>query len=415
MTDNLIYAPFEGILPSTIFANLVVAPPYDVLSSKEAKQLAQNNPYSFLHISKAEIDFDDNISPYDEKVYQKAYENYQTLLTNSILHTTGKPCFYIYQIKNETHIQTGLAVSASVKAYIDGRIKRHELTRTIKENDRIKQIKTVGAQTGPALLINKEIPVIKELLKDITSTSNPYLSVKDNNNNIHSLWIIDNEENITLIQNEFQKQNLAYIADGHHRSAAASKLAIENNTTDTARFLAITFFEDEMEILDYNRVVFDLNGLSIDEFLNKLKTNFEVTLATSQKPTKKREFTMYLNQTWYKLNYIGPSIDSDPVSKLDVSILSKLVLDEILDIKDLRNSERIDFIGGIRGHTAVEEMTNAHNGVGFMIYPTSVNELLNVADNNMLMPPKSTWFEPKLVDGIISKSQIDEIYEKKCA
>ena len=170
-----------------------------------------------------------------------------------------------------------------------------------------------------------------------------------------------------------------------------------------------------MEILDYNRVVFDLNGLSIDEFLNKLKTNFEVTLATSQKPTKKREFTMYLNQTWYKLNYIGPSIDSDPVSKLDVSILSKLILDEILEIKDLRNSERIDFIGGIRGHSAVEEMTNAHNGVGFMIYPTSVNELLNVADNNMLMPPKSTWFEPKLVDGIISKSQIDEIYEKKCA
>ncbi len=415
MTDNLIYAPFEGILPSTIFANLVVAPPYDVLSSKEAKQLAQNNPYSFLHISKAEIDFDDNTSPYDEKVYKKAYENYQSLLTNSVLHTTGKPCFYIYQIKNDNHIQTGLAVSASVKAYLDGRIKRHELTRTIKENDRIKQIKTVGAQTGPALLINKEIPTIKKLLKEITSTSNPYLSIKDNNNNTHSLWIIDNNENITLIQNEFQKQNLAYIADGHHRSAAASKLAIENNTTDTARFLAITFFEDEMEILDYNRVVFDLNGLSQDKFIEKLKNNFKITKTSNPKPTKNKEFTMYLNHTWYKLNYIGTPLGADPVSKLDVSILSTKVLDEILDIKDLRNSERIDFIGGIRGHTAIEEMTNAHNGVGFMIYPTSVNELLSVADNNMLMPPKSTWFEPKLVDGLISKSQTEEIKIKKCA
>ena len=415
MTDNIIYAPFEGILPSNIFANLVVAPPYDVLSSKEAKQMAQDNPYSFLHISKAEIDFDDNTSPYDEKVYQKASENYQTLLANSVLHTTGKPCFYIYQIKNENHIQTGLAVSASVKAYLEGRIKRHELTRTQKENDRIKQIKTVGAQTGPALLINKEIPSIKNLLKNITTTKAPYISVVDSNQNTHSLWIVDAPQDIELIKNEFSKQNTSYIADGHHRSAAASKIAIENNTTDSARFLAVAFFEDEMEILDYNRVVFDLNGLTNEEFINKLKENFEITPTHIKKPSQKKEFTMYLNHTWYKLNYIGQQTSTDPVSSLDVSILSTTVLDKILNIKDLRNSERIDFIGGIRGAKAVEEMTDLNNGVGFMLYPTSVKELLSVADNNMLMPPKSTWFEPKLVDGIISKPSNEEYSSQKCA
>ena len=415
MINDFIYEPFEGILPTPILANLVVAPPYDVLSSNEARKIAKNNPYSFLHISKAEIDFDDNISQYDDKVYLKAGENFRNLLTNSVLHLSSKPCFYIYQISSNTHTQTGLVVSSSVKAYNEWRIKRHELTRPIKENDRIKQIKTVGAQTGPALLINKPINSIKELLQNIITTKNKYLEVTDANGFNHTIWIIDNDNDINLIKNEFAQQNKAYIADGHHRSAAASCIAKEENTEQTSRFLAVTFFEDEMKIMDYNRVVFDLNGLSADEFLIKLKNNFDISITTIQKPTKKQEFTMYLNKTWYKLNYKGAPIGIDAVSKLDVSILSQKILNEILDIKDLRNSDRIDFIGGIRGYKAVEELTNIHSGVGFMLYPTSVEELLEVADNNMLMPPKSTWFEPKLLDGLVSLAPNTVCLKKKCA
>ncbi len=415
MINDFIYEPFEGILPTPILANLVVAPPYDVLSSSEAKNIAKNNPYSFLHISKAEIDFNDNTNQYDEKVYLKAGENFRNLLTNSVLHLSSKPCFYIYQISSKEHTQTGLVVSASVKAYQEGRIKRHELTRPIKENDRVKQIKTVGAQTGPALLINKPINSIKQLLQNITKTKTPYLSVTDDKGYNHLLWIIDNDDDINLIKNEFKNQNQAYIADGHHRSSAASIIAKEENNEDTARFLAVTFFEDEMKIMDYNRVVFDLNGLTKDAFIKQLRINFEVAETSNKHPSKNNEFTMYLDKQWYKLTYKGAPLGNDPVSKLDVSILSIKILDEILNIKDLRNSERIDFIGGIRGSSAIEEMTDKHSGVGFMLYPTSVAELLSVADQNMLMPPKSTWFEPKLLDGLVSLAPNTMCLKKKCA
>ena len=415
MTNDMIYAPFEGIIPNSIYANLVASPPYDVLSSLEAKNIAKNNPYSFLHISKAEIDFEDNTSPYEEKVYQKAGQNFRNLLTNSILHLTPKPCYYIYQMKSKTHTQTGLVVSASVKAYLSGRIKRHELTRPIKEDDRVKQIKTVGAQTGPALLINKEIKTIKDLLHKITTTKEKTFEVTDANNVIHSIWIVDNKQDIELISNEFNKQNIAYIADGHHRSAAASRIAKETNTENEARFLAVTFFADEMKIMDYNRVVFDLNGLSSKEFIKLVEKNFEISPTKTPTPSRKQEFTMYLDKKWYKLNYKGAPIGEDAVSKLDVSILSTKILDEILDIKDLRNSDRIDFVGGIRGHKEIEKLTNKHSGVGFMLYPTSVEELILVADQNMLMPPKSTWFEPKLLDGLISKESEVKKNIKKCA
>lgn len=415
MTDDMIYAPFEGIIPNSIYASLVASPPYDVLSSNEAKALAKNNPYSFLHISKAEIDFENNTSPYEEKVYQKAGANFRNLLTNSILHLTAKPCYYIYQMKSKNHVQTGIAVAASVKAYLEGKIKRHELTRPIKEDDRVKQIKTVGAQTGPALLINKEIKSIKELLKNITTTKQKVFEVTDANNITHSIWIIDNKKDIDLISTEFNKQGTAYIADGHHRSSAASRIAKETNTEDSARFLAVTFFADEMKIMDYNRVVFDLNNLKVDEFINLVSKNFKVSTTTQKTPKQKGEFTMYLDHKWYKIEYTGSSLGDDPVSNLDVSILSVKILDEILNIKDLRNSDRIDFIGGIRGYKEIETITNQYSGVGFMLYPTSVEELISVADKNMLMPPKSTWFEPKLLDGLISKESNVKKKLKKCA
>ncbi len=402
--NNVIYAPFIGVVPTASYAAEVAAPPYDVLSSEEAKIKAQHKPYSFLHISKAEIDFDGEVSPYEERVYQKAAENFKNLLEQGILYKTNKPCFFVYQMTMGNHVQTGLVVAASVKAYNEGRIKRHELTRVAKENDRVKQIRTVGAQTGPALLINKNLPEIKELLHKITTTRNYAFSVVGDHDVRHSLWIVDDDNEINQIVWAFSAQNEAYIADGHHRSAAAARLANEDGTTDSARFLAVAYFEDEMKIWDYNRVVFDLNGNSTEEFLQKLGRNFRLSPIAMSKPTRKGLFTMYLNKQWYNLEYIGAPMPDDPVSQLDVSLLSEKVLKELLAIEDLRNDERIDFIGGIRGAEEIQKVVDAHAGsVGFMVYPTSVAELIAVADKKMLMPPKSTWFEPKLADGIVSK------------
>ena len=402
--DDAIYVPFIGIVPTAQYAGQVAAPPYDVLSSKEAKVKAFGKPYSFLHVSKAEIDFEGDVSPYEERVYLKAAENFTNMLKKGVLYKTQKPCFYVYQMIMGDHVQTGLAVAASVKAYVEGRIKRHELTRVAKENDRVKQIRTVGAQTGPALLINKDLPKIKALLKDIVTTRKPVFSVVGDHDVRHSLWIVDNEAEIKQIQEAFAAQNEAYIADGHHRSAAATRLAAEDGTTDTARFLAVAYFEDEMKIWDYNRVVFDLNGRTEEQFLTELKQNFKLTPIAMAKPSKKGTFTMYLGGKWYEMEHIGAPMPSDPVSQLDVSLLSEKVLKNILGIEDLRNSERIDFIGGIRGAAEIQKVVDEHKGsVGFMVYPTAVDELIAVADQKMLMPPKSTWFEPKLADGIVSK------------
>jgi len=402
--DNLIYAPFIGIVPTAQYAGQVAAPPYDVLSSAEAKVKAEGKPYSFLHVSKAEIDFEGDVSPYEERVYLKAAENFNNMLEKGVLYKTNKPCFYVYQMIMGDHVQTGLAVAASVKAYVEGRIKRHELTRVAKENDRVKQIRTVGAQTGPALLINKDLPEIKALLKNIVKTREPAFSVVGDHDVRHSLWIVDDDAEIKQIQDAFGAQNEAYIADGHHRSAAATRLAGEDGTTETARFLAVAYFEDEMKIWDYNRVVFDLNGRTEDQFLNELKENFKLSPIAMAKPSKKGTFTMYLNGQWYEMEHIGAPMPSDPVSQLDVSLLSEKVLKNILGIEDLRNSERIDFIGGIRGAAEIKKVVDEHEGsVGFMVYPTAVDELIAVADQKMLMPPKSTWFEPKLADGVVSK------------
>lgn len=408
MTEN-IYAPFKGIVPMALYAGQVASPPYDVLSSEEAKLKVKGNPYSFLHISKAEIDFDEEISQYDDRVYKKASDNFNVLLENNVLSYSNKPCFYVYQMEMMGRVQTGIAVGASVKAYDEGRIKRHELTRVAKENDRVKQIRAVGAQTGPALLINKDISEVKTFLKKVVENRKPLFSVVGEYNVRHSVWVIGDEEEINFISESFAKQNEAYIADGHHRSAAASRLASEDGNSEKGRFLAVAYFEDEMKIWDYNRVVFDTNGLSFNELIDKIKSaGFEIIACERKKSSYKGQFMLYANHQWYEMNYVGEPIGSDPVSCLDVSILSDKILDNILGIKDLRNSERIDFIGGIRGAEEIERVVDeGYNRVGFMIYPTSVAELLAVADNKMLMPPKSTWFEPKLADGLISL-KIDE-------
>lgn len=404
--DDLIYAPFYGIVPTAETAAEVIAPPYDVLTSAEAKLKAKGKPFSFLHISKAEIDFEDGVSPYDDRVYAKAAENFQRLLNDGVLKKSSRPCFYVYQMIMGSHTQTGLAVAASVAAYNEGRIKRHELTRVAKENDRVKQIRAVGAQTGPALLINKNIPEVKDFLAKVAAERKPLFSAIGDNDVRHTVWEISDRGELNFIATAFAEQDEAYIADGHHRSAAASRLAAENGTSNSERFLAMAFFEDEMRIWDYNRVVFDLNGLSEEQFIAAVNNaGFNVLKAERRKPAHKGQFMMYLNKTWYEMTYIGAPLADDPVSQLDVSVLSEKVLAAILGITDLRNDERIDFIGGIRGAEEIERVVDTAAGrVGFMVYPTAVAELLSVADRRMLMPPKSTWFEPKLADGLISKA-----------
>lgn len=411
--DDLIYAPFEGIVPAPEYAAEVAAPPYDVLSSEEAKARAQGHPFSFLHVSKAEIDFD-GVSPYDDKVYDKAAENFRLLLQRGILRRQSKPCYFVYQMQAGGHTQTGLAVAASVKAYLEGRIKRHELTRIAKENDRVRQIRAVGAQTGPALLFNRPIPAVRALLQKITSHA-PYFSFSGDYGVRHSLWIIDDEADIALISKAFAEQNEAYIADGHHRSAAAARLAQENGSTGTARFLAIAFFADEMKILDYNRFVHDLNGMTAEEFCQKLAGDFELVPSCCQKPARKGQFMLYLGSgKWFEMNYKGAYDDANPVARLDVSLLSDKVLARLLNITDLRNDERIEFVGGIRGAEEVQRLVDARPGsLGILVYPTAIDELIAVADAHLLMPPKSTWFEPKPADGPVSNPADDAAGEIK--
>lgn len=411
-----LFSPIYAIRPVKEKAQDVVAPPYDVLDSDEAREMAKNKPLSFLHISKAEIDLPPDIDVYSEAVYRKAAENFEKLIKQQILIREDKPCFYVYQMKMGNHIQTGLAVGASVNDYDLNRIRKHELTRPVKEDDRVNQIKFVKAQTGPALIAYKQIPEVAEIIKKYTKTE-PLFSVKGINDVIHTVWNIDNDTDIKTISDKFEEQKSVYIADGHHRSAAASriqKMMIKergsNHRGDEPynTFLAVAFPADEMKIWDYNRIVKDLNGLTADDFIKKLKENFVVEPSKNQaKPQKKREFGMYIQGKWYILKPIKELKFNDPVADLDVSVLSDLVLDKILGIKDLRKSDRIDFIGGIRGLGELEKKVNSGEWkVAFALYPTSIDELISVADAQKIMPPKSTWFEPKLADGLLSNPLI---------
>lgn len=407
-----LFNPIYGIIPVKERAQDVVAPPYDVLDSKEAKVLAKGKPFSFLHISKAEIDLPEGTNPYSESVYKKAAENFQKMLEKKVLIMEKKPVFYIYRMQMGNHIQTGLVVGACVDDYDSNRIRKHEFTMPVKEDDRVNQIKYVKAQTGPALIAYKQIPEIGEIIKKYTQKE--YLfSVTGINDVIHTLWKIDNDNDIKTICDKFEEQERVYIADGHHRSAAASRIkkimmqkrgSLHHGNEPYNTFLAVAFPAEEMKIWDYNRVVKDLNGLSETEFLNKVSETFNIKEAEREaKPSRKREFGMYLNKKWYFLSPKTEINTNDPVLSLDVSILSDLILDKILGIKDLRKSDRIDFVGGIRGLKELERRVNSGEmKVAFSLYPTSIDELMSVADEEKVMPPKSTWFEPKLADGLVS-------------
>ena len=409
-----LFSPIYGIRPARGKAQEIIAPPYDVMDSEEAREMAKGKPNSFLHVSKAEIDLPPGTDVHDESVYKKAAENFNKMLEQGLLMREGKPCFYVYRLQMGTHVQTGLMVGACVDDYDAGRIRRHEFTRPVKEDDRVNQIKYVKAQTGPGIIGYKQIPEIDAVIKKTVKNA-PEFSATGQGGVIHTLWVINDDADIRTISEASERQKAVYIADGHHRSAAASRVkkfmveqrgAAHTGTEPYNVYLAAAFPVNEMKIWDYNRVVKDLNGLTPEKFMAEVKKSFDVKEVKGQaKPAARREFGMYLGGKWYLLKPTvkTPAKEEDPVKALDVSVLSDLVLDKVLGIKDLRKSDRVDFVGGIRGLGELEKRVNSGEmAAGFALFATSLDELISVADDNQVMPPKSTWFEPKLADGVVS-------------
>jgi len=402
--------PFRGLRPTTGHAADVAAPPYDVLSADEARAQVAGKPWSFLHISKPEIDLPAETDPYAPEVYAKAAENLSTMLDAGILARDPEACYYAYRLTMPTgageHVQTGLVAAASVADYDTNRIKKHEFTRPDKEDDRVRQIHALNAQTGPVLLAYPPSPAADELLVQ-ASAGAPEADVTAPDGIRHQIWVVRDVNLIEAISSTFDAMSALYIADGHHRSAAASRVAAarRGETEQCADyFLAVIFPHHEMKIMDYNRVVKDLNGLSELDFLTAVGKSFHVEASpTRVQPTAPGEFGLYLNNRWLRLT-INPSlIPTDPVARLDVSLLSDHLLGPILGITDLRRDKRIDFVGGIRGLAELEKRVNSGEmAAAFALHPTQMEDLMAVADNNQVMPPKSTWFEPKLADGLVS-------------
>lgn len=401
--------PFAALRPQPEYAAAVAAPPYDVLSSDEARVRAVGKPYSFLHISKAEIDLPPEIDHYAPEVYAKSAENLKRLLDAGILVREDTPCYYAYRLVMGEHVQTGLIATASVAAYDAGRIRRHEFTRPDKEDDRVRQIEALDAQTGPVLLAHPDSDEAERLVAAATAAT-PIADLTADDDIRHTVWRIDDAAVIERIGVLVEAMPSLYIADGHHRSAAASRVAAARRKMGDASglaeyFLAVLFPARQMRILDYNRVVRDLHGLSPDAFLEAVgKPCAVVPLESAIRPERTGSFGLYLGGRWYRLT-VRPELvpAQDPVRRLDVSVLTEQILGPILNITDLRRDTRIDFVGGIRGLSELERRVDSGEmAAAFALYPTPLAELMAVADAGEIMPPKSTWFEPKLADGLAS-------------
>lgn len=404
--------PFRGVRPLPNLAEKVAAPPYDVLDSNEARIMAKNNPYTFLHINKPEIDLPPDVDLYDPRVYQKGAENLQRFLKEGIIVQDPAPYYYVYQQIMGHHQQVGVVACASVEEYEKDLIKKHEFTRPDKEDDRVRHIDAQNAQVGPVFLTYPAQDEIDAIVASVIKQKPVYDFTADDGVQ-HTLWVVDNPETIDQLRNAFAKLPALYVADGHHRSAAAMRIkqmrqkANPNHTGEEEYnfFLSVIFPHNQMQILDYNRVVKDLNGLSGSEFLEKVAQKFEITpMGENQryKPERTHTFGMYFGDKWYKLEAKPGTFDeNDPVKRLDVSILQENLLKPILGIEDPRKDKRIDFIGGIRGLAALEKRVKEGWAVAFAMYPTSIEELMAIADAGKVMPPKSTWFEPKLRTGLV--------------
>ena len=403
-------APFRAVRPKSELAAQVAAPPYDVVSLKEARDLAEGNPHCFLRIGRAELELEDGVDPYSPEVYQKGADNLQKLIGDGVLVQEGQPLLGVYRQKWGQHEQTGIVALASVDEYDRGIIKKHEYTRPVKEADRVKIVETHESQSGPVLLFFRQTANIDQWLKDVTSTK-PDVHFVANDTVEHTVWSVRDDSAIQQVIKEFQDLPSLYIADGHHRSAAASRVRASRGYTGALPsgsheegFLSVIFPHDQLQILPYNRVVRDLNGLTPKGLLEKLAEHFELQETAQPGEAPAAGFDMYLEGQWHRATpKQNPSLNSqqDPVRALAVSELTERVLDPLLGIKDQRTDSRIDFIGGIRGTQQLVSLVDSGDwAVAFWLYPTTVDELMAVADADRVMPPKSTWFEPKLRDGL---------------
>ncbi|MBQ3666376.1 MAG: DUF1015 domain-containing protein [Lachnospiraceae bacterium] len=400
---------FECIRPTKELASEVAALPYDVYNREEACEAVKGKKYSFLRIDRAETQFGSDVDTYDDRVYAKAKELLEQMKSKGIYIKSDKKCYYIYELTMNGRVQTGIVACASIDDYVNNVIKKHENTREEKELDRIRHVDTCNAQTGPIFLAYRRNEVIKNVIDKVKNTQ-PIFSFVSEDGIRHAGYVIDDENDIQTIEDEFAKIDEIYIADGHHRAASAVKVGLKrrkenpayNGTEEFNFFLSVLFQEQELMIMPYNRVVRDLNGLSESEFLEKLGENFEVSKHGKEalEPSKKAEVTMYLGGEWYLLKAKNKILSEDAVEGLDVSLLQNYVLAPILGIEDPRTDHRIDFIGGIRGIGELERRCKKDMKVAFAMYPTSISELFDVADAGKLMPPKSTWFEPKLRSGL---------------
>ena len=403
---------FKALRPIPEKAKEVIAPPYDVINSEEARILAENKPLSFLHISKPEIDLPKDTKFNDPLVYQKGSENLKRLIDDEILIEDKESTLYIYQIIIEDHIQTGVCSAASVEAYDNNLIKKHEHTQPLKEEDRIKNIDSLNAQTGPVLLTYPDDEIIDSLINDVTVKNEPIYDVLSENGSNHKIWIIENNNIRENILKGINSLDALFIADGHHRSAAASKVKASrqkanqnhNGNENYNYFLSVAFPASQMKILDYNRLVSSLNNHSVETILDQIGKCFDVKMNQEQvKPKHSKEFGIYIDGHWYQLNFKLETKTLGPVDSLDVSILHNYLLEPILGIKDERTDKRIDFVGGIRGLSELERRVDSGEmKIAFSFFPTSIQSLISVADADQVMPTKSTWFEPKLLDGLLT-------------
>lgn len=402
--------PFQSVRPSKELAPSIAALPYDVYSRDEARQEVKKQALSFLKIDRAETQFPPTVDMYSQEVYDKARDTLQEMIENGSFVKEDSPAYYIYALTMNGHTQTGLVGCASIDDYLENKIKKHENTREDKEMDRTRHVDTLSAQTGPIFLAYHAQPALDNILRGAKLNAPLYDFVSEDSIH-HQVWKIGDIESIEAIARIFQTINNIYIADGHHRAASAVQAGLKrrnarpgyNGTEEFNYFLSVLFPAEELQIFDYNRVATDLNGYSFETFLEMIRSSFEVTEMAQQicHPSQKGEIGLYGNGNWYRLKANPLLLSEDPVNRLDVSILQNVILGPLLDIHDPKTDPRVQFVGGIRGlESLAESIDAAGEGVAFAMYPTSMDELLAVADAGRLMPPKSTWFEPKLRSGL---------------
>ena len=398
--------PFAALRPKPGLADLICELPYDVMSSDEARRMAADNPFSFLHVSKPEIDLPSGTDPYAPEVYARGRQNFQQLIAQGTLRQDQQPCFYLYRQVMGQHAQVGIVGVASCREYLEGTIKKHELTRPDKEDDRVRHIEALAAQTGPVFLVFRSNAAIDEFVgRQVSEVPEVDFVAKDGVR--HSSWVVARKADILLLESEFGRMPALYIADGHHRSAAAARVSqARRGAGNSGFFLSVLFPQDQVQILPYNRVLKDLNGLSPEQLLEALGRVLEVHPNASHSPSPaprgKHQLSMYLSGRWHSLSFRAEAAGAaDPASTLDVAMLQRKVLEPIFGIADPRTSKRINFVGGIRGSAELEHLVDkGEYACAFAMFPTGIEELMAIADAGGIMPPKSTWFEPKLRDAM---------------